>query len=292
MAKLSLEQLESRLKFDYLVAMKMRSPVMNVTAYRNVDDLHKRRKPIANEEEGHLAKFYLVDYFIRTLVGRDRYSEKTSVMFDLLADGNYPYSVPGRMVIDSELPWSPHFAKNLPICVDEDMWMESRGTMLLGDLLVHVAKLLNFDEISRGPNYGGYNPEAAEYWRTRMKSKPINPDLNYPVLPEDLVNNVRNVPRGLFESASIPTDLFEVSSDPAINALTGDMFSPSEQPFFEPDPMTFSDHTGPGGGPQVFPSLFEPVFNGGNPQTGQQGKGSPADPLVPAELFRKPDSNP
>jgi hypothetical protein len=286
MAKLAPEQLKSRLKFDYLVAMKMRSPVMNVTAYRNADDLEKRRNPIVKEDEGHLATHYLVDYFIRTLVGPDRYSKKTSVMFDLLAGGNYPYTVPGRIVIDSELPWSPHFAKKLPICIDEPMWNESRGTMLFGDLLVHVAKLLNFDEALHEPDYVGYNPEAVKYWRTQMDLKPIDPHLHYPVLPEDLVNNVRNVP------ASILTDLFEVLPDPAVSRLA-DMFIPSEQSFFEPDSAIYSGYApaGPNVAPQTLTSLFEPVSDGGNAQAGQQGKGSQADPTVPAEFFPKPNTS-
>jgi len=55
--------------------------------------------------------------------------------------------------------------------------------MPLGGLLVHIAKLLNLDEIPRSYFYGGYNPEAAEYWRNRLLSQPITPELIYPVLP-------------------------------------------------------------------------------------------------------------
>jgi hypothetical protein len=290
LAKLTLEQMKSRLKFDYLVAMKMRSPVMNVTAYRSNDDLEKRRSPIVNEDQGHLATHYLVDYFIRTLVGPDRYSEKTSVKFDLLADGNYPYTVPGRIVVDSELPWSPHFAKKLPICVDEPMWMESRGTMLLGDLLVHVAKLLNFDEVPRGPHYGGYNPEAVEYWRARMNYRPINPELHYPVLPESLINNIRNVPKGLFEADSISTDLFEISPGPAASGMA-DLFAPVEPSLFEPDSATYPGYAplAPGRVPQVSASLFEIAADVNNAPARPPGEGAQAGTPVSAEFFPKPN---
>ncbi len=88
------EQLKSRLRLDYQVAMKMRYPLMSVTAYRNPEDLEKRRNPIVSEEAGHLATFYLADYFIKTLTGPDRYATKTSVKLDLLAHGNYPYTPP------------------------------------------------------------------------------------------------------------------------------------------------------------------------------------------------------
>jgi hypothetical protein len=86
-------------------------------------------------------------------------------------------------VISDKVPWSPHFRKNLPVCAGE-IWTESRGTMILGHLLIHVAKLLNFDELLRTADYNGYNPEAAYYWRTKLNMQPINPGLLYPVLPD------------------------------------------------------------------------------------------------------------
>jgi hypothetical protein len=186
MALLTLEQRQDRLRFDYQVAMQMRSPIMAITAYRNADDLEKRQKPIVSEEDSHLATHYLVDYYVQTLIGPGSYSDKTSVKFDLLANGNYPYSRPGCFVVSSKMPWTPHFRKNLPICIDHDMWEDAQGKMLLGPLMVHVAKLLNFDEIPRSDNYGGYNPEAAEYWRTHLNRQPINPHLVYPPLPTEV----------------------------------------------------------------------------------------------------------
>jgi hypothetical protein len=290
MAKLTPEELKSRLKFDYLVAMKMRSPVMNVTAYRNADDLQKRRNPITSEEVGQFATHYLVDYFIRTLVEADRYSEKTSIMFDLLADGNYPYTVPNRIVISSPLPWSPHFAEGRPVCVDEDMWIEARGKMLLGDLLIHIAKLLNFDEIPREPNYDGYNRKAIEYWRTRMNCKPINPELAYPQLPTYLINHFRDVNIDAFASTVIPSDLFEALPIPSSHLLPDEMFSPLEQGFFEPDAEFFYGQApaAPNPMPQTSNSLFDPVFDG-DVQTGQQGKNSEAEPNVATEFFPKPN---
>lgn len=183
MAKLTAEQLKTRLKLDYQVVVKMRSPLMSITAYRNVDDLEKRRNPVVSEAEGHLATHYLVDYHIRTLVGRDEFSDNTSVKFDLLANGNYPYTIPGCFVISSRMPWTPHFRAGVPICTDHNMWEDSRGSLLLGDWVVHVAKLLNFDEIPRAENYGGLNPEAARYWREKLNRRPLN-NIDYPPLPD------------------------------------------------------------------------------------------------------------
>ncbi|HEU4710825.1 MAG TPA: hypothetical protein VFS76_04630 [Pyrinomonadaceae bacterium] len=206
--KLSPEQLQSRLKMDYQVVMRMKTPLINVTAYRNADDLEKRQNPIMSEDQGHLATHYIADYRIKTLAGPDDFMEKTSVSFDLLANGNYPFSWPGCFVISSRLPWTPHFRQNTPICIDHDMWKDSRGKMLFGELVVHVAKLLNFDEIPRSENYGGYTPAAAAYWRTKLKKQPITPNLPYPPLPP-LVDELT---------------LFSASRGPS-----SDMFSPKSQ---------------------------------------------------------------
>jgi hypothetical protein len=81
------------------------------------------------------------------------------------------------------MPWTPHFSRNRPICTDEEIWLAAKGRLLLGHWLVHVAKLLNFDEIPRTENYGGYNPDAAAYWRAKLNRQPLTPDFPYPVLP-------------------------------------------------------------------------------------------------------------
>lgn len=183
MKKLTPDQLKTRLQMDYQIVTKMRCPLMSVTAYRNAADLDKRRNPIVSEDEGHLATQYLVTYFIKTLIGKNEYSDKTSVKFDLLANGNYPYTHPGCWVTSSRMPWTPHFKEGVPICIDHDRWEDFEGNMLLGELFVHVARLINFDEIPRSENYGGLNPAAAAYWREHLDRKPLTANLPYPVIP-------------------------------------------------------------------------------------------------------------
>jgi hypothetical protein len=234
MAKLTLEELKTRLKMDYQVVVKMRSPLMTITAYRNADDLEKRRNPIVSEDEGHLATHYLVDYSVRTLVGPDEYSDKTSVKFDLLANGNYPYTLPLCSVISSRMPWTPHFKKGVAICTDHNMWEDAKGRKLLGDWVVHVAKLLNFDEIPRTENYGGLNPEAAHYWREKLNKQPITPKLYYPSLPTG--------PSPITTATAEPSDMFEPASpspgvmfEPASGSTSSNALSPGSA-MFEPVP--------------------------------------------------------
>lgn len=215
MPRLTPEQLKSRLTWDYQVAVKMRSPLMSVTAYRNADDLKRRRNPIVSEDEGHLATHYLVDYYVKTLVGPDEYSDKTSIMFDLFANSNgrddYPYAPPSCIVISNRIPWTPHFTEGRPVCTDDDLWGASGGRKLLADWVVHVAKLLNFDEIPRTENYGGYTPAAARYWRDKLKRQPLTPNLHYPALPD---------PAKELEQSPVE-EMFKVRSKPA-----GEMFQP------------------------------------------------------------------
>jgi hypothetical protein len=178
-----LDDLQSRLRLDYQVVTLMRSPLLNVEAYQNEDDLKARRNLIRSLAEGHLATYYRVDYHIKTLIGPGHFSNTTTVMFDLFADNNYPDSEPVCSVIESPTPWSPHFYENVAVCTG-DGWKEAEGRMLLGELMVHVAKLLNFDEPPyKNPNYVGYNGEAIKYWESVLGRQPLTKNLPYPVLP-------------------------------------------------------------------------------------------------------------
>lgn len=183
---LELDDIQSRLRLDFQVVSLMSSPLMRVQGFRDVDDLNAARNPILTVDEGHLAIHYRVDYHLRTLISAGQYSGLTTVHFDLFANNNYPLTEPSCFVIDTPMPWSPHFWSGYPICIG-DIWEQGEGTMLLGQLFIHIAKLLNFDEPAHAPGYEGYNGEAIEYWETTLKRQPITPGLIYPQLPE-LVN--------------------------------------------------------------------------------------------------------
>lgn len=195
MPSLSPEDLRARLQFDYEVVMRMRSPLMQVAAYRGLGDLKALRNPITSEDEGHLATHYLVDYRVKTLVGRGVYSDQTVVRVDVLAGTNYPYSEPVCWVLDNcKTPWSPHFLRGRPVCIGPG-WKAAEGAMLLGQLLVHIAKLLNFDEPPRESWYTGYNKQAIEYWRDKLLHQPITKNFPYPQLPIDLVFETPDEPQ-------------------------------------------------------------------------------------------------
>lgn len=235
MGRLTPQQQQARLKFDYQVVTKMRSPLLNIAAYRSASDLERRSNPIVTEDEAGQATHYLVVYHMRTLVGPDRYSDKTSIKFDLLANGNYPFSRPACYVVSSETPWTPHFREKLPVCIDHDMWEDAKGKLLLGHLFVHVAKLLNFDEIPRTEDYNGYTPEAAHYWRTKLNRRPLDPGLVYPVLPSEISQK----PEETFVASGSQADagsLFEPKSATGVTAGRHDAPAAFDDDLFRPAP--------------------------------------------------------
>jgi hypothetical protein len=217
MPRLSQDEIHTRLRLDYKAVMRMQRPTMQVTAYRSVDDVKARRRPITAEADGHLATHYLAEYRMRTLSGPDRYFDRTLVHFDLLANGNYPFSEPSCWVLSSPMPWSPHFKEGFPICLGE-IWREANAKILLGHLLIHIAKLLNFDEVARGGGYQGWNPEAIQYWRERLHERPVTPGFVYPVLPFDVVH-------GLLPEGSV----FRPSASKA-RPLDSTLFVPTSRP--------------------------------------------------------------
>ena len=219
-----LNLLEGRLLFDYRVAMAMHNPYVHIAAYRDVDDALARRDPILSEAEGHLATHYIVDYHINTMIDRGSYSSKTTVHFDLLANMDYPHSEPSCFVINSHIPWSPHFLKDAPICIGEFFW-KPQGNTLLGHLIVHIAKLLNFDEPAHDPGYVGWNEEAIRYWQTQLNGQPITPNLAYPKLPGFIYEKAKEVARKppvmkiigtstvLPSPAALPHGLFRITEE-------------------------------------------------------------------------------
>lgn len=180
MGSMSPSQLDSRLELDLTVASAMSGDIADVSAYRTMSDAQAGAAPIVESADGRFARFYRVTYHVRTLVGRATYRDSTIVVFDLLANGNYPFTDPASWVISRPLPWSPHFREGSVICLGE-LWSSSKGEILLGHLLNHVAKLLNFDEVARGGGYVGWNADATAYWKKEMGERPITPGLVYPV---------------------------------------------------------------------------------------------------------------
>lgn len=189
MGKLDPKQLRSRLAFDHRVATSLVSPALGpVTAYTSADAGGREVSP--EEGAAGAATCFVVEYRFPVLAGAGKHTPVTRVRFDLLAGGNYPFSAPVPQVLSRPLPWSPHVhPANGFVCLGAG-WARARGRMLLGELIVHVMRILNCDEPDRGPDYVGWNADAIRYWRTVLGRKPLHPDLAYPDLPAEVTHGV------------------------------------------------------------------------------------------------------
>lgn len=193
----------SRREFDWRVVGKMSGGQYRFTAHRTAQDAASGHHPILGAQDARYAVHYRAVYALRTLVGPGQYSPQTIVRVDA-SDPGYPYAEPTGWVVEdagSRLPYSPHFARGVPIC-NGTVWRRD-GRVLMGHYLIHIAHLLNWDEILP-PNYGGYNSAAIRWWRENI-NRPLDPDLIYPALPiEDLYGAVvvSNPRRGGFRPGS------------------------------------------------------------------------------------------
>ena len=186
MKRLAERDLLGRRTFDWQVVQRMNEPPTYVfTAHRTPQDAAKGLRPIDNEDDARFAIHYRAEYHVRTLAGEDRFATLTVLRVDVLG-ARYPYEGPVGWVVktsESKTPWSPHFARGLPVC-NGSVW-RSDGQVLLAHYLVHLARLLNWDE--RLPSgYGGYNPAAISWWR-KHRNKPLDPVLRYPKLAAELL---------------------------------------------------------------------------------------------------------
>ena len=189
--------LQSRRAYDFRVtkAMAESSRLIDVQAFASPHDLKKRRNQITEHRGARSAGYFLVRYEIMSIVGPGKYHKGFDVVFDLASKGTYPEEQSGSAIdaggivatCDSRpLPWSPHFLDGIGTICLGSVWKGAART-LLGHAIIHVAKLLNWDE-PMNPHYGGWNTEAIKWWRRHFDSKPITPDLDYPSLPVDLTH--------------------------------------------------------------------------------------------------------
>ena len=183
--RLTQEQLRSRLRFDWRVLAEMWGSVIEGRSYASTCHLERRAQPILSLAEAHRATKYRVDYHVPTLVGRGRFAPVTTIGFDLSV-GDYPYQPPATWVVSDHVPYSPHFRRGAPVCIG-DFWGAGRQPVLLAHLVVHVGRLLNWDEVPRGGGYAGWNRDATEYWRSTYR-RPLNPGLRLPSLPGHLTH--------------------------------------------------------------------------------------------------------
>ncbi len=190
MAKLTDSERASRRGLDYRLASSMEgNGVVQISAHENPSAL-ARELPI-DPEVGEMggASCFLAEYRFPILKGASKTMGRARVVFNICGEA-YPFTPPTVQVVSKPLPWSPHVHPGSgTVCIGQG-WVNGRGRMLLVELIVHVARILNCDEPDRGPAYAGWNAQAVTYWRNVMNCAPLNPDLRYPVLPVEITHGV------------------------------------------------------------------------------------------------------
>ncbi|MFI5298626.1 MAG: hypothetical protein ACHREM_11050 [Polyangiales bacterium] len=135
------------------------------------------------------ARLYTVEYRMKYLVGPGPTAEGTLVLFDV-SSLDYPGADPSVSIRRKPLPWSPHVQPFTGVACIGEGWRLANGYMLLAELVVHVMRLLNCDEPDRGAAYGGYNPEAADYWRETLGRGVLDRTVEYPLISTEVSHGV------------------------------------------------------------------------------------------------------
>lgn len=175
-------ELADRRAFDLRVLSDMRCGTFDFEAYRSSSDLETRRHRVKDREAGADVAYYRWIFHIRTHIERTKFANVTEIGVNTDST-DYPRIAPAVWVLSKDVPWSPHFMKNTPVCIGSEIWGSRGGYITLGELVIHVARMLNWDESGRGPDYSGYNRDAARHHAKAYNGKPINPKVRYPVLP-------------------------------------------------------------------------------------------------------------
>lgn len=168
-----------------LAALDDCSAPIYVTGHRTAEDVRANRDPVPVGSRIPPAHYRVV-YDFDTLRAPGSRQRPTIVHVAPLVSGDYPTSQPSAWVISDFVPWTPHFAADVPICHGDHAWIPNRTQLV--DYVVHIGKLLNFDEPAPVPGYHGYNSQAIEYWQTKMHLQPLDPGLRLPTIrPEEVI---------------------------------------------------------------------------------------------------------
>jgi hypothetical protein len=136
-----------RLQYDWRVASRMQNEIVRITPFASVSGAKTGRILDARlADEGH-ATTYVAEYTFPMVTrhSSERASNNvvrlsgTRALIDLRVDASYPLSTPLVQILGTPRPFSPHVHPLTgTVCLGE-LWKESAGSMLVGELVVHVA---------------------------------------------------------------------------------------------------------------------------------------------------------
>lgn len=181
-------QLRSRRRFEYDVLRAMTGEVVQSTAHADPRAMASGRDPIIDPQHALFATCYVVTLHVPTLVGPTATRRSTTIAINARVP-DYPFAPPLVWAVHRPVPWNPHFHPDTGVFCIADAWDRERGTTLLGDVIVHLARLLNWDEQRQDRTYVGWNaPAAQQYWQQR--AQPLNRHQPLPRLPRELLHDL------------------------------------------------------------------------------------------------------
>lgn len=182
-----------RRTLDFKILRDMACASFEAEAYKSDVDRRARRNRVNDEAQaGQVSKYRFV-LRVPTMVDRDVFAPVTEVGVDTDVP-DYPMKEPATSILSNHTPWSPHFKQGLPVCVGGEFWLPKRGHVTLGHLVVHLQRLLNWDEKGRGPGYVGWNGAAVAYHREKYKGAALDPTFTYAKLPDWVFGTAANKP--------------------------------------------------------------------------------------------------
>jgi hypothetical protein len=175
-------ELAERRIFEFRVLNEMRCATFDFEAYRTMPDLRQRKRAALNLADSSAVSKYRWIFRVPTHISRTQLTSQTEigVNTDVI---DYPRKPPSTWILSDHVPWSPHFLRGAPVCVGDELWAPASSHITLGELAIHIAHLLNWDEKVGGPGYAGWNGDAIAHHQRMYGGRPVNPDLKYPTLP-------------------------------------------------------------------------------------------------------------
>lgn len=224
MSRLPLAKLRSRLALDYRAMHSLRGATLGrIEAFVSPLDLERRREATDAEGLDGLATVYRVEFRFRMLLTPDRELQQARAIFETSPHG-YPFVAPRVAFASDAIPFSPHIQRGSGMVCLGEAWTRARGNWLLPHLVIHVMKLANFDEPC---TRDGFDRNAVNYARYTLEGRPLNPDLDYPVVDERITHS------GSVPAADPPAPVFRRSSGFAPRSVAA---APVEQVVFAPRP--------------------------------------------------------
>ncbi len=203
MSQLSLEALRARLALDYRTMRSLRGAALGrVEAFASPLDLASGREATEAQGLAGFATAYRIEFRFPMRRSAHEALHRARVVVSVTSR-DYPYAEPFVAFERDAIPFCPHVRPVTGhVCLGE-AWRVAEGNWLLANLVIHVMKLVNFDEPC---TLDSFSQEAFDYARRVLAGRPLNPDLDYPVMDERVTHS------GGSPDALLPASVFRRST--------------------------------------------------------------------------------